>query len=198
MRKMTEGGFNPTDVQKEIEEGVSDYIESMQKVIPEKDFRSAESLVEEQGEALKEVKEKQKRIFLDEKTQLPKVGGSFGAELRAMVIARRAVDDGVDVGQNRDKSYKHSDNIGKMIAEALDKGKKGYDFRSALPYRIGNIGGVEMVYWPAEGHSDRPFPTTRFKETIEQFLPEDCKWMSRDIVQSVIVHLFPSEEKIAE
>jgi hypothetical protein len=82
-----------------------------------------------------------------------------------------------------------------MIADALRKGKRGYDFRTALPYKIGHIGGVEMVFWPQAGTPfQRPYPIKRFEETIEQFLPEDSKWMGGSIVHRVIEHLFPQEE----
>lgn len=177
-------------------------VEGLNEVVPPEDLRSAEELVEEAREALAEVKGKQHRRFIDEETQLPKVGGNFGSELKAAVQARREANKWV----NSDKHYeitvpkwdecdKHIDSIGRMIAAALQKGKSGYDFRTALPYKIGHIGGVEMVFWPQAGSSSlKPYPTELLRETIEQFLPEDSRWMGSYIVSRVIEHLFPSEE----
>ncbi|MBI5071707.1 hypothetical protein HZB93_02315 [Candidatus Falkowbacteria bacterium] len=214
MPEKPEGGTPP----QERKEGHG-RVEELEGVVPPEDLRSAEELVDETDEALVKIKEKQRRRFIDEETQLPKVGGNFGSELKAAVMARRTGFKNYDEGRadtpssaysdEQKKEYynervlkywheadKHIDTIGKMIADALQKGKSGYDFRTALPYYIGHVGGVEIVFWPQAGApSRRPYPTEHFKQTIEQFLPEDSKWMSHSIVSSVIEHLFPQEKK---
>jgi len=194
---------NSLEFKEQLAEYKEEQLEGLDEVVPSEDLHSAEELVVETNEALVEVKEKQRRRFIDERTQLPRVGGKLGAELRAAVSARREADKFVNSEQHYEITVpkwrewdKHINNIGKMIADALEKGGGGYDFRTALPYRIGHIGGVEMVFWPKDGSlTGKTYPTEKFKQTIEQFLPDDSKWMSGFIVSSVVGNLFPQEEK---
>jgi len=75
--------------------------------------------------------------------------------------------------------------VGIALGEALMRGKSGYDFRTALPYHIGQIGGGTWVWWPEAGH--KGWVPRKFEAQVIAYLEKygvDL-FLAGDICQSV-------------
>lgn len=109
-------------------------------------------------------------------------GGNLGNEVaQAMACAERA-----ERAANGPQHYtvcvptratedKHIGNAARLVAAALKRGKNGYDFRTARPYWIGQVGGVELVAWP------RLNGTYSLAENILGHLPNEDAWLAGEI-----------------
>jgi len=57
-----------------------------------------------------------------------------------------------------------------LLARAFQKGKSGFDFRTGLPFWIGNCGGQTLVHWPnAGGTMSFPLSTRLASDLVRLF-----------------------------